>query len=184
MGREIRRVPPNWEHPRWTEEDARYSKNVGEYRSCHDETYADAAEAWMNACLEWEAGRHPERERVDKECLPRYYWEWEGSPPDPELYRPAFDAEPTWIQLYETVSEGSPASPPFETESELIDWLCIAGDYGTQYSREKWGSADNPIPTREQATALVRQGGGMSMMVIGGKPLNTYEVAEELDSEL
>lgn len=176
MGREIRRVPPNWEHPRWTEEDARYTAHVGEYRSCHDETYADAAEAWMNACLEWEAGRHPDRERVDKECLPRYFWEWEGPPPDPESYRPAFTAEPTWFQLYETVSEGSPVTPPFETEAKLIKYLSTKGDFWHQKD-----SMNHGAPTYSQAEALVRQGGGMSMMVVDGKVMNTYEAAEELD---
>ncbi len=178
MGREIRRVPPNWEHPRWTEEDARYSTNIGEFRSCHDETYADAAEAYANAFLEWEAGRHPDRERAEKEYGCRYFWEWEDSPPDPELYRPAFTAEPTWFQLYETVSEGSPQSPPFGTEEELIEYLCNQGEF----AHGKYPN-DYPIPTREQAEALVRQGGGVSMLVVGGKPLNTYEAAEEMQGD-
>ena len=177
MGREIRRVPPNWEHPRWTAEDATRRENIGEYRSCHDETYADAAEAWMNACMEWEAGRHPDREEAEKEYGHRYYWDWEGMPPEPELYRPAFTAEPTWFQLYQTVSEGSPVSPPFETEAELINYLCTRGDFWHQKDPMNWGT-----PTYSQAEALVRQGGGISMMVVGGKVMNTYEAAEEMDS--
>jgi hypothetical protein len=52
---------------------------------------------------------------------------WEGGPPRPDSYRPAFESAPTAFQVYETVSEGTPISPVFETRDELIDWLVNDG---------------------------------------------------------
>ena len=45
MGKEIRRVPPNWEHAR---------KRNGEYESLHDGFYYDKeARDWMINCMLW-----------------------------------------------------------------------------------------------------------------------------------
>lgn len=64
-----------------------------------------------------------------------YYWEYEP-PPDPDRHRPAFGAEATWYQVYETVTEGTPVTPPFETLAELVDWLVEKGEaHGTDHER-------------------------------------------------
>ena len=114
MGREIRRVPPNWEHPR----DRR-----GNYQPLHDEEYETAAKKWVDAFLKWENGKDPDREEYET----RYYWDWAGGPPDEEYYRPAFTDEPTHYQIYETVSEGTPTSPVFATLDEMKGWLIREG---------------------------------------------------------
>ena len=96
MGREIRRVPPDWQHPT----DAR-----GHYKPLFDSTYAEALEDYR-----------------------RSFTEWNGSPPNPDFYRPAWpEASATAFQVYETVSEGTPVSPVFPTREELVDHLLADG---------------------------------------------------------
>jgi hypothetical protein len=164
MGREIRRVPPNWEHPRWND-DALRQDHIGEYRSCFDRSYEEAAQAWVADFNKWEP-----------KCGCQYLWEYE-SPPNPKTHRPAFTEDPTWYQLYQTVSEGSPVSPPFETEEELIEYLCTYGDFWCQKRAASAGPLD-PIPTRAQAEALVRGGDAPPMVLAAGRIMGPAEAAE------
>lgn len=119
MGREIRRVPEGWEHPK----DA-----GGSYKPLHNKSYDEAAKRWVVDCAAWDNGTHEDL----VECLSRkdsvpYYWEWAGMPPDEELCRPAFESEPIHYQIYENVSEGTPVSPVFATLQEMEDWLVGEG---------------------------------------------------------
>jgi hypothetical protein len=45
MGREIRRVIPNWEHPRHTRDTVPYGndKRIGEFRPLYDDPYIQPA---------------------------------------------------------------------------------------------------------------------------------------------
>jgi hypothetical protein len=163
MGREIRRVPPNWKHPR--------TDKYGEerYQPMHDNLYSKAAKEWMENCLLWEKGEHPsQKSDWAKEC--KYYWEYEGNPPDKEYYLPDGLEEPTWYQMYETVSEGTPVSPPFATREELIDYLVENGDFWDQ----KRGT---PPPTRESVEAFVDMGWAPSFIVADGKLMSGVEAA-------
>lgn len=166
MGREIRMVPPNWEHPRYTKDDAERPEDVGEYRSCFDEVYEETAEKWVVDCALWAEGKHPDQSEF---C--RFYWEYAGVP-DEMTCRPAFTEAPTWFQVYQTVSEGSPTTPPFATREELIDYLVERGDFSHQRYPQ-----DFPKPTREDATAFVNSGYAPSMVVDGGKIFGPYEAA-------
>lgn len=115
MGREIRRVPPNWEHPR---------DKDGNYIPMLDQTYEDAGKEWIASCIEWAMGQNKYqkigkgRPASDRRSLLLL-----GMPPNEEYYRPAFDAEPTHYQYYENTSEGTPLSPVFATEAELEIWI-------------------------------------------------------------
>lgn len=120
MGREIRRVPANWEHP---------TDERGRYRPLYDEDFATAAREWLNACIAWDKGtakefeKHPEY----KNEYP-FYWQYDGNPPDAEYYRPAWgEGEVTHYQIYENVSEGTPVSPVFATLDEMKVWLLSQG---------------------------------------------------------
>lgn len=120
MGREIRRVSKGWEHPR---------DEHGHYKPLYDDDYEAQAQEWLKNCAEWEAGTHPDLVE-DPELKQRiaHFWEWDGSPPDPEYYRPAWKPEEmTHYQMYENVSEGTPVSPVFETLEELKQWLIREG---------------------------------------------------------
>lgn len=120
MGREIRRVPPNWEHPK----DENF--NDGRYQPMHETSFEKRKNEWIAEFLAWENKTHSSYD-------PEYtYWEWSGNPPDRTYYVPYKPEEATWFQVYETVSEGTPVSPPFETEEELIKYLATYGDFWDQ----------------------------------------------------
>lgn len=123
MGREIRRVPKGWEHPK---------NENGNSKPLYDQTYKDAAEEWTKECKLWFEGKHPDQK--DKPSS-YYFWEWHGNPPDEEYYRPEFETEPSCFQVYETVSEGTPTSPVFETEDEMLKWLMEQG-YSEEASKK------------------------------------------------
>ncbi len=118
MGREIRRVPSGWEHPR---------DEQGAYKPMLDQTFNDAIEEWMEEYRLWKEGKHPgQSEHPD--IVEKYtYWEYAGKPPDPDYQRPAFDQEPTHYQIYQTVSEGTPTSPVFASLDDMKRWLIAEG---------------------------------------------------------
>lgn len=166
MGREVRRVPPNWEHPKSeTRPDV--------FQPMLDEPYASAAQTWERDCILWSRGEHPDQVKDD---VPDFFWEREGQPPTEAYYRPHWPkGSATWFQLYETVSEGTPVTPPFATTAELIDYLVENGDYWCQSDI----GTQRRKPSREAATALVEAGWAPSMMIIGGRILDPAESALE-----
>ena len=119
MGREIRRVQPNWEHPK---------KSNGAYQPMLDEIFDESLKDWVKQYEQWKAGTHPDQKSEFYE-EGNTFWDWNGGPPDPEYHRPEFTEEATWYQVYETVSEGTPVTPPFETKAELVEYLVQQGDF-------------------------------------------------------
>ena len=99
MGREIRKVPEGWEHPRFSAEDSPSEKAIGSYRPQFQET------------REQRAASDPEDGQGD-----------EGD------YRSEDQAGGDWHQLYENTTEGTPRSEPFATLEELLDHLATQGD--------------------------------------------------------
>jgi len=154
MGREIRRVPPNWEHPKGDGSDG--------YQSMYDRDYETATKEWKEGYALWESGKHPSRHiwEADDE-----YWDYEGTP-DKSMHRPKFTEEPTWFQVYQTVSEGTPVTPPFATKKELVDYLVENGDFWDQ-SRGHGGWE------RVNAEKFVGCGWAPSAMVIVGEGMKT-----------
>jgi hypothetical protein len=64
------------------------------------------------------------------------YWDWDGPPPDPLYHRPRWRKdEMTWYQMYDTVSEGTPVTPPFETKAALARHLV---QHGTFWDPTPW----------------------------------------------
>ena len=156
MGREIRRVPPNWEHPKQSKYNPLTRQEEESYHPQFDEAYLYAFDEWLKEHVLWEKGEHPDQQDKDTQ-LPRYYAEWNGNPPDVDYYRPDWKPEEmTWWQVYETVSEGTPVTPPFETREELVEYLVANGDFWDQ-SRRKEGRSSMPCGpwSRQQAVAFV-----------------------------
>jgi hypothetical protein len=139
MGREIRKVPSDWQHPKaekyvpshdwrgkgtWVETD--------DYRPLYDRDYETAAEQWMAEFDQWRAGTHPHQMG---RC--RYFWEY-SSPPDKDTCRERkwTPEEATHYQIYETVTEGTPVSPVFATLEKLIEW-CVEQGY-SRHAAEKF----------------------------------------------
>ena len=99
MGREVRRVPADWEHPR----DKR-----GNYIPLFGGSYEEEAEEFLSI--------------VNSQGLQKAI-DWMGVPKS-EDYMPDWPAEDrTHLMMYETCSEGTPISPAFETPEELARWL-------------------------------------------------------------
>lgn len=167
MGREVRRVPVGWEPPKiWV---SRIRGQVEEYQPQHDETFAKAAREWMDECLAWENGTHPDA--AEEKAEHPFYWQWAGDPPEPEFYRPdwaALGLDPSGYCLYETVSEGTPVTPVFATEEELIEYLVAKGDYWDQERRTGGWERDSAerMVKRGWAPSLIAeiQGGQMRIM--------------------
>jgi len=157
MGREIRRVIPNYEHPRYTEYNVPFSSRnrVGHFRPVFDMPYLKALNEWLEEHRKWEAGENPNRAQNPEH---RYYAQYNGNPPDVDYYRPDWkEEEATWYCVYETVSEGTPITPPFATKKELVDYLVNVGDFWDG----KW--------SRKSAERFVESEWAPSFVVTDGK---------------
>ncbi len=102
MGREVRRVPKDWQHPKENTGRGLQFKplNVG---------YEWAAKEWLESLAK--VGL---QETIDDL----------GNPPSKEDYMPEWsEAEADHIAMYEDTSEGTPISPAFKTPEELARWL-------------------------------------------------------------
>ena len=123
MGRKIRRVPADWQHPR--------DERTGHYKPLYDHDYESAARGWIADLVAWENGADvlPSGHNIaSARKFFRYYWEYAGPPPDEEYCRPAWTPEQaTHYQVYENVSEGTPVSPVFATLDALVEWLVSEG---------------------------------------------------------
>lgn len=124
MGREIRRVPPNWEHPK---------NEAGNYQPMFDRNYHEEAKSWIEAFNSF---------KPTEFC--QYYWEFDY-PPDEKYCVPYTKDQATWYQVYETVSEGTPCTPPFETQDELVQHLV---EYGESYNPYCKGVIDSESAKR------------------------------------
>lgn len=156
MGREIRMVPPSWQHPR----DER-----GELQSMHKGNFTEKFTEWIEDFDRIRAGNLTDFER---ECYGRkddaalaLWLQDDGRPPDPSMYQPWREEDATWVQVWETVSEGSPVTPPFATKAELVDYLVEGGD---DWDRKRGRGGYS----RAQAEAFVEAGWVPSMIMQGG----------------
>lgn len=152
MGREVRKVPANWNHPKID----RHGRT--DFQPMHDEHFDAKFAEWLADFDRIRAGNLTD---LEIECYPRGLADWlndEGLPPDPTYYRPWRDEDATWVQVWETVSEGTPVTPPFATPEELIDYLATKGDFWDQ----KRG--DGPWD-RAAAESFVKRGWAPSMIL-------------------
>lgn len=136
MGRELRRVPANWEHPKMEN---------GKYQPLYNEYYGDALNKWLEKHKQWEEGTYPDLldATTTKEEYP-FFAMWDGNPPDVEYYhtRKFTEEELTHIQLYETTSEGTPISPVFKADEfeKLCEWAAEGATTFAQHkaTKERW----------------------------------------------
>lgn len=167
MGREIRRVPANWQHPQRDPNSNAY-RRAG-LQPMHDQAFDDRFAEWLK---DFDRIRAGDLDAIERQCYPRGLADWlmdEGAPHDPAYYRPWKDDEATWFQLWETVSEGTPVSPPFATKEELADHLAEHGDGG-------WGASEKGGWGKEMAYKFVMGSGwAPSMVVMGGKVMSGVE---------
>lgn len=181
MGREIRRVPPNWESP--VTKDA-YGRDRIQPMYC--QTFDEVAADWLETFDRMRAGNLTDFER---ECYPHGVLEWanDETPPDPKYYRSWSDDEATWYQVWETVSEGTPVSPAFETQDELIEYLAKHGDFWDQKRCHEpdwerlWGGKPGVSGWGRQRAERFVMGPGWapSFVVQGGKVMSGVEAVTQ-----
>lgn len=109
MSREVRAIAAGWEHPRGP---GAYASGKPRYRPLYSRDSLRLHQQWH--------ADDPD--------------EW--GEPDPAGYMPEIPegAPFRWV-LYETVTEGTPQSPPFETLEELANWC---EDGATAFGSIKW----------------------------------------------
>lgn len=118
MGREFRKVPADWQHPR----DSR----TGHFTPLMDGYEKDAVEFKAKMAAE------------GLQAAIDYF----GQAPDQNNYMPDWpESERTHLMMYEDCSEGTPISPAFVTPEELAHWLADnkASSFGSMTATyEQW----------------------------------------------
>lgn len=160
MGRELRRVPPDWEHP---QQRCHYLHRGGggvlgaacpnggwEYQPLHDESYAEACRKHDAFLRSWYTDRELESEAAGRwRAEGRYPWDWDSEPTE-ESYRGRewTEEEATAFQVYENISEGTPVSPVLLGEFEVKMWLLEQG-YSVEAAEKfiEYGSAPSMVMT-------------------------------------
>ncbi|RPD42964.1 hypothetical protein [Chitinophaga barathri] len=129
MGREVRKVAKGWEHPR----DER-----GRYHPMFAEPYIDVLQEWQQNNALWEKGIHPDQQQYRGAAACKTYADWNGPAPDPSYYNQHkwTEKEACCFQYYETVTEGTPLSPVFDSLADLSDWLIKNEGYTRAYAEE------------------------------------------------
>jgi hypothetical protein len=131
MGREIRTVPPDWEHPK------AYQYGRYDYVPLLDKSYEEALAEWQEEKRKWDAGERPDYYKDEEYPNGISFEEWHGEAPDSDYHRPAWPEESrTAIQIYETVSEGTPVSPVFSDKEEAITWVIENWDRSPDAARK------------------------------------------------
>ncbi len=122
MGREVRRVPADWQHPKHWTGGLRGPKE--RYKPLFPgEDYQPRVDQWDEECAKWKAGWRPDY-CTDEDDRALCYEEWSGQRPHREDYMPNWPVDQrTHLMMYETTSEGTPISPAFSTPEELARWL-------------------------------------------------------------
>lgn len=162
-------VPKDWEHPKYSEDDVQYNPNrKDQFKPLYDEDYETASENWMLDFELWRQGKH--ESQPCEYC--KYFWEY-SSPPSEDSYRSRkwTPEEATCYQVYETVTEGTPVTPVFETQEALIEYLVEHGDFWGQKRREGGYS-------RTAAESFVKSGSVPSMIIAGGKIYSGIECGD------
>lgn len=173
MGREVRRVPADWQHPKVEKPNYRLGIMEERYQPMFDRPFGPAMREWYEAWQAWERG---ERDEFSKgQTMP--YWEWAGPPPDPAYYRPDWPEESrTHLMMYEDTSEGTPLSPAFKTPEEVARWCA---DNGASWFGHEPGSYEDWLAIARgafQVSAVYTPETGLTCgVVLGADPIPSQE---------
>lgn len=159
MGREVRKVPANWQHPK---------NDNGTYIPLHGRSFATEDAEWNLEYEKWNEGfrRNFSSDgwvpRTEDELNMRFT-EWHGRRPNPDDYMPAWsDAEKTHWQMYEDTTEGTPISPVMESPESLARWLADTGA----------SAFAGMTATYEQWLSTINRGSAVSAVLAGGKMMS------------
>ena len=131
MGREVRMVPPDWQHPTKRVKDWRTGRPDLRFKPLYKRDYAAAVAEWDEAAGKWDAGivkdysAYPAKAwKLKGDDHTGSYADYAGNRPVEADYMPAFpEGTATHLMMYETTSGGTPISPAFATSEELARWL-------------------------------------------------------------
>lgn len=138
MGREVRMVPKDWQHPK--RENGQYIPLFGRSFEQEYREYTDVQKRWSQG----EKGYYSNGEwfscgAVEDGDTPE---DWLGPQPNIIDYMPEWaQEERTHYMMYEDTTEGTPISPAFATPEKLAQWLVdnkasALGDFTASY--ESW----------------------------------------------
>lgn len=161
MGREVRRVPADWRHPR---------NEQGNYIPLYEGAdYAPRLAEWLEEAAQWSIGMTKDYATGGyrpKTTETGTYTEWAGGCPDAKDYAPAWSPEEAdHLMMYEDTSEGTPISPAFKTPEELARWLADNGA----------SAFGDMTATYEQWLSTCRRGSAISMVMGGGRMMSGVE---------
>lgn len=164
MGREVRRVPQNWQHP---------VDDCGHYVPLHD-GYIKRLADWNDENAKWQEGLRSDWKGgwkpIEEKHRGMTFAEWYGDRPKQEDYMPDWPAEErTHYQMYETCTEGTPISPVMDTPEVLARWLADNGA----------SAFGNQTATYEHWRGMIDEGSAFSMAIIGGEQKSGVEVVGE-----
>ena len=118
MSREVRRVPPSWEHPKGKD---------GEYVPLHDGSFSKEIALWDEGNKKWQEGFYLDKDEWQTKTrdMNNYsYEEWDIPRPVEVEYMPDWsESERTHYQMYESTTEGTPISPVMDSPESLARWL-------------------------------------------------------------
>lgn len=154
MGRELRRVPADWEHPK---------NDSGHLIPLHD-GYNKQLREWHNGWRKWQEGMRSDfnggwQPLSDRETGMTYV-QWAGKKPNQNDYMPDWpESERTHFQMYEICTKGTPISPVMDSHENLARWLADTGA----------SACGNMTATYEQWLATIKAGWAPSMAIVGGE---------------
>lgn len=121
MGREIRMVPANWNHPAKVVDRG----NI-QFVPLLGGSFPERASQYAAEKEKWDHGEFPDWAGEESKKLS--FEEFEGQAPNADDYMPEWKLEEkTHLMMYEDTSEGTPISPAFATPEELARWLTENG---------------------------------------------------------
>lgn len=179
MGREVRKVPADWVHPKYPE-DHYETHRRGCYVPLFEAGFDQAETEWAEGYARWQAGL-VESYAPGEKWVPKRedhvgrYTDHAGARPSPDDYMPTWPEERrTHFMMYEDTSEGTPISPAFATPEELARWLAdtAASSFaGMPATYEQWLR----VAQGGYAPSLVVQGGhmqsGVAALATNGRKL-------------
>lgn len=169
MGREVRMVPADWQHPKQFDTYRGEMRYVPLYEGGFGGGYESARDEWWEGYEQWQKGlcrsyEADERwEPIDDQHKHMRFTEYHGPLPSPDDYMPNWPQEQrTHLMMYEDTTEGTPISPAFKTPEELARWLADTG-------ASAFGGETAPY---EAWLSLCKGGYAPSMVIMDGHAQN------------
>lgn len=155
MGRELRMVPADWEHPK---------NEKGHFIPLFDGDFSSTDTEWMEGWHKWQQGfceNYGDGDKwkpIEAEYTHMRYTDYAGERPSPDDYMPDWpDEQRTHFMMYEDTTEGTPISPAFATPEELASWL----------AETKASAFAGEGATYEQWLATINRGSAVSAVMTG-----------------